>query len=101
MPLTGDTAGLIAGSERLSRNSWALVVVASVRSDKDEDFSPISILRGVEAAGKIVPEGVIWVLLLAVDDWEDWDMCPRRDCDLLVGRDAMGPPLSDTGSKEV
>lgn len=27
-------------------------------------------------------------------------MWPKRDCDLLRPRDAMGPPLSDTGSSD-
>ena len=98
--LAGDPGGLMAGSDRLSRSSWALVVVGSFRRETVELFWPICLFCGVVGPEKLGAEGVMVVLPLAVEDCEDWDMWPSRDWDLLVGRETIGPPLSETGSRD-
>ena len=94
----GDWGGFIAGIERLSLNSCALVVVGSVLRDAAEALVATSRdpLRGVAGSMDWEETGVVGPAWLETEDWAE---CPFRDCERR-GREILGPPLSETGSSE-
>jgi hypothetical protein len=87
----------MAGSDRFCLRSCALVVVGSFRKEVVEALVPISRLLGVDGPKDDVEEGVVGVGMLVTDDVAE---CPKREAGRRT-RWTMGPPLSDTGSREV
>ena len=87
----------MTGSDRFKRRSWALVVVGSLRKEAVDVFWPSSRRRGVEGGGiDWTEDGVEGVGMLDRDDCAE---CPSRDWDFRA-RLIMGPPLSETGSRD-
>jgi hypothetical protein len=87
----------MVGIDLFSFNSCALVVVGSLRRPGLEILDPRSLLRGVEGGSECVEPGVVGVGILVIEEVAEWP--PSRDCDLRW-RFGIGPPLSETGSKE-
>ena len=86
----------MVGIDRLSFNSWELVVVGSFRSAEADDLDASSRLRGVDGYDGIILEGVDGPAMLLIEDCAE---CPILDPGRRL-RLKIGPPLSDTGAKE-